>query len=279
MSVATGLVYISHRLVPKHRAKVSVFDRGFLYGEGLFETLRIYSGRTFRLDEHLNRLIRSAKIVGLNLSYTLEELKRNVYKTIKANHLGNGSLRLSVSQGERGVNLVITTKRTIPYSKELYRRGFKAKQVTIRRNEFSSLSKVKSMNFLEHILARREAQVYGADEGILLNTRGYLAEGAMSNIFLISKGNLLTPSEESGILPGITRRAVLEIAPRLGLRVYSKLIHLSELKGADEAFLTNSLMEVMPLIKLDGKNIGRGVPGKTTQFIHHAYKELLIKNL
>ncbi len=280
-------IYINGRLLPRREAKVSVLDRGFLYGEGLFETMRVYGGRVFRLREHLERISSSSSILGIPFKLDMDGLKRGVEETVEANGLKEGRVRLSLSRGEgypelepsSSPTLVILTNQGLSYEEELYRNGFKTIIVKIRANERSPLSRIKSMNFLPHLLAKMEAKSKGVDEGIVLNTEGFVAEGTSSNIFLVKDKSLITPSEECGILPGITRKAILELSPKLGLSFYEKKFPPGEMMKADEAFLTNSLMEIMPLSSIDGTPIGDGRPGRITRKTHQAYRELVEKEL
>ncbi len=282
------LVYLNGSLVPENEAKVSVFDRGFLYGDGLFETMRAYAGKIFRLEKHLERLFRSAKMIFLSLTQGEEELKKAVYRTLKANKLKESYLRLTVSRGEgrRGPdirdnlspNIIIAAKPLPLYPRDWYEEGIKAVIVTkIRRDETSPLSRIKSLNYLPNILARSEAGDKGAEEGIMLNSRGYLTEGTVSNLFLVTHGKIITPSGESGILPGITREAILELASQQELKISEREVKLSELKEAEETFLTNSLREVVPLTRVDGHPVGSGKPGRITGTIAAAYAELVKK--
>ncbi len=275
------MIYFNGSLVPEEEAKVSVFDRGFLYGDGLFETMRAYRGKVFRLEEHLQRLFHSAQIISLPIPKTLKELEEAVYATLKANKLKDAYLRLTVSrgEGERGLdlplsprpNIIIVAKPLPHYPKRWYEEGLRAVVVKERREKDSALSRIKSLNYLPNILAKLEAKEKGADEGIMLNRDGYLTEATVSNIFLISQGKLLTPSLKSGPLPGITRKTVIELAPALKLEVSEREIKLSELMEAEEAFLTNSLREVVPLTQVNGGPIGQGRPGKGTKAIAQAY--------
>jgi len=279
------IVYLNGSLVPRSQARISPFDLGFLYGYGLFETMRAYSGRIFRLDSHLERLSKSAQLLGLPLDAF--DLKNACYDTLKANNLSDARIRLTASIGEgeaipdpprnpRPTVLVVATSYTPP-SAEAYRNGYKAVVSSIRQNSQSPLSRLKTVNYLNQLLAMREAKEKGAGEAILLNERGFLCEGSTSNIFLISKGNLITPSEESGCLPGITRQVVIELAKELGLKVAEREVRLEELLNADEAFLTSSLIELMPLTEVNGKPIDRGKRGKVTETLMSAYKEAVVK--
>ena len=267
------------------QAKISVLDRGFLYGDGLFETMRAYWGEVFRLENHLDRLSRSAKEIEIPFSYTRKELKNIIKRILKINSLSEAYVRITLSRGvsEPGLiskckspaTLVIMAREFKPPSPSEYRKGWRATIVETRQNQASPVSRLKSLNFLNNILARKEAEAKGVNEGILLNTLGDVAEASTSNIFLVKRGIVITPREESGLLPGITRGVVLELATTLGLKAHKGKISLDDLMGAEEAFLTNSLIEIMPLVKVDGRPIGNGKPGSVTQRIHKAYQDLV----
>lgn len=276
------VVYLNGALLPRSQAKISPFDLGFLYGYSLFETMRAYSSHIFRLERHLERLSKSAKLLSLPLNAS--ELKKACYDTLKINKLKDARIRLTVSIGEgeaapdlpkhpKPTVLVIATSY-IPPSAETYRNGYKALVSALRQNSQSPLSHLKSANYLNNILARREAKAGGADEAILLNERGFLCEASTSNIFLVSKGVLITPNEQSGCLPGITRQVVIELASEQGLSVSERKIRLKELAQAEEAFLTSSLIELMPLTEVNGQRISRG---KLTERLIQAYKEAVAK--
>jgi branched-chain amino acid aminotransferase len=279
------IVYLNGALVPRSQARISPFDLGFLYGYGLFETMRAYSGLIFRLGMHLERLKLAAASIGLPLDAF--DLGKACYDTLKANNLADGRIRLTVSIGEgeaipdppkhpRPTALVIAASYTPPSAKT-YQKGYKAVVSLIHQNSQSPLSRLKTVNYLNQLLARREAKEKGADEAILLNERGFLCEGSTNNIFLVSKGNLTTPDEESGCLPGIMSQVVIELAKELGLKVAEREVRLEELLNADEAFLTSSLIELMPLTEVNGKPIGESKRGKVTERLMSAYKEAVVK--
>jgi len=278
-------VWLNGSIIPSKDACVSIIDRGFLYGDGVFETMRSYGGRIFRLDEHLGRLFYSADTIELLIPYSLDQLREAACKTIEINGVFDGYLRITVSRGEGRPSLdptdcgaptvVILAKDFIPYPSDRYKTGFKATVAGVRRNEFSPISRIKSMNYLPNILAKLEAKARKVEEAVILNTRSHVACATVGNIFLVKNGSLLTPSLDSGILPGITRSAILELAPSLGVEVVEKLISTSELMASDEAFLTNSLMELMPLVEVDGRLIGDGRPGPITGSLHRAYQDLV----
>lgn len=278
------IVYLNDCLVPLSQARLSPFDWGFLYGYGLFETMRAYSGRILFMEKHLARLSTSAMLLGIDLESNAD-LGKALYDTLQANNLSDARIRLTLSGGEgepvpnplahRSPTLFIIARSYTPYTSQVYEQGFKAIVSQIRRNTRSPVSALKSLNYLDNLLAQRAARLVGADQAILLNEQGYLAEGSTSNIFLISGNTLLTPDEDSGILPGITRGAVMELAPTLGIEVKEQKISLDELLQADEAFFTNSLIELMPLTQVSGQNIGSGRAGTLTQRLMATYREMV----
>lgn len=278
------IVYLNGSLVPLSQARLSPLDYGLLYGYGLFESLRAYSGHIFRLKNHLERLHRSAKFLGIDLGNT-PDFEGALYGTLQANNLSNARLRLTISGGEgeavpdllsgTSPTVLIVARLYVPYPDQVYEDGFKAVVSRIRRNSQSPLSSMKSLNYLDSLLARREAKLAGADEAIFLNEKDFLAEGSTSNIFVVSGNTLLTPGEDSGILPGVTRDVVLESAPSLGIKTTVRRIALEELTQADEAFLSNSLIEIMPLTSVSRQVIGSGRAGKVTRRLMEAYKALL----
>ena len=277
------IVYLNGSLIPRSQARISALDYGFLYGFGLFETMRAYGGQVFRLDSHLNRLARSAEILGLPIEAL--DLKGAVMDTIHANKLSDARVRITISIGEGGMvpdpsactqpTVLILAGHYKPYPKQVYEKGFRAVVSSIRRNSQSPLSRLKSANYLENMLAKQEARAAGVDEAICLNEKGLLAEASMSNIFLVNDGILRTPGVESGILPGITREVVLELASQLDINTFEQDIRLDELFQTQEAFLTNSLMEIMPLTEIDGKPVGSGKPESVTRRLMANYKKLV----
>jgi branched-chain amino acid aminotransferase len=278
------IVYLNGSLMPLSQASISVLDYGFLYGYGLFETMRAYGGQVFRLDSHLNRLACSAEVLRLPIG--VMDLKDAVMATLQANQLSDARIRISVSIGEGSMipdtgtcgqpTVLILAGDYHPYPEQVYKKGFRAVVSSIHRNSQSPLSRLKSANYLESMLAKQEARAVGVNEALCLNEKGLLAEASMSNIFLVNDGILRTPTEDSGILPGITRGVVLEMASQLGITSLEQDIRLDELFQTQEAFLTNSLIEVMPLTEVDGKLIGSGKPGSLTQRLMVAYKKLVL---
>jgi len=284
------IIYLNGRLVPRFEAKLSPFDHGFLYGYGLFETMRAYQGHIFRLDSHLTRLRCSAESIGLTHSIlTTEEgkqsLKAACMATLEANELKDARIRLTVSAGEGEMTpdpgtcssptVLITAQNIVPLPQEKYESGFKAVVSFLRRNSQSPLSRLKSTCYMENVLARTAARAAGCDEAIFLNEQGYLAEGSSTNIFLVSNGALITPCFESGVLPGITRDAFLEIARTSNIKATERWVELNELIEAEEAFVTNSILELMPLTWFEGKPIGTGKLGQLTKELLAAFKKLV----
>ena len=284
------IIYLNGQLIPRSIAKLSPFDHGFLYGHGLFETMRAYNGHIFRLDSHLARLRCSAESIGLTHSILgtdegKQSLKVACLATLEANKLKDARIRLTVSAGEGDMTpdpgtcssptILITAQNLVPLPPEKYETGFKAAVSFLRRNSQSPLSRLKSTCYIENILARMAARAAGCDEAIFLNEQGYLAEGSSTNTFLVSNGELITPCFESGVLPGITRDAVLEIARTSNIKATERWVELNELIEAQEAFVTNSILELMPLVSVEGKPIGSGKAGQLTKELLAAYRKIV----
>jgi len=298
------IIYLNGRLIPRSEAALSPFDHGFLYGYGLFETMRSYDGHIFRLDRHLARLMRSLGSLGLpggDIITTLDatggrhSLETACLKTLEANGLKDARLRVTVTAGEgdmtpdpgtcREPTVLITARNLVPVPAERYADGYTAMLSSVRRNSGSPLSRLKSTCYLDSILARSEALAAGCDEAIMLNEEGYLADGGMTNTFLVKESLslegrgqvrvLITPSIESGVLPGITREAVLEMARAPNIAIQERQVDLQEMVEADEAFVTNSILEIMPLTRFQGRPVGSGRPGPVTQKLRAAYRELV----
>ena len=286
------MVYLNGVLLPRSQARISVFDHGFLYGYALFETMRAYGGRIFLLERHLERLRSSARLIGFGSELSDTDLSQACRDTLRANQLADARLRLTVSRGEvdsfpgskvSAVPTVLVTARSYTaLPAEAYDRGFKAGVASYRRCSQSVISRLKSANYLLNLLAKREAEMAGLDEALLLNEHGLITEGSISNVFFVASRDLVTPSVEAGILPGITRGVVMEIATAQGIGVIQGEIRLSDLGQFDEAFLTNSVMEIMPLVAVrdhDGRvtRIGSGKPGRLTRQLMAAYREMVVR--
>ncbi len=255
-------VFVNNKLVPSEKATVSVFDHGLLYGDGVFETLRSYNGVIFKLDAHLKRLKRSSSLIKLHLPYSRVKLRSIIYDTLRANNLSDAYIRVSVTRGEGPIgldtslcqepNLIVITKRFTPYPDQLYKKGVKVIVSEIRRNLKEAINpEIKSLNFMNNILAKSEAIKRKAFEAIMLNYKGHVTEGTVSNIFMVKEGNVITPPIDSGILNGITRKTILHILKNMNIKTIQKNIRLKELYNADEVFLTNTSLEVMPVRQLD----------------------------
>lgn len=276
------VVFLNGRFIKNKDAKISVFNRGFLYGEGVFETMRSYDGIIFKLDEHMDRLFNSAKLVYLNIPYNKKKLKECVELTLKKNALKDAYVRVAVWRKEEGFgldfkseksDLLVLARPLKSFNKKIYENGINALALKdIRKNEKSALSGIKSFNYLDNILARKKAMAQGADDAIFLNSSGFISEATSSNIFIVKKGILVTSPGNSGILCGIARKVVLDIAKQYSIDAQERNFKIKELLRADEAFLTNSLMEVVPLVKIDKKRIGSGAPGELTRRLAALYR-------
>jgi len=289
LAIVESYIYLNGDFVPKGEAKISVFDRGFLYGDGLFETMRAYSGQVFMLDEHLSRLFDSVDKLEVPLRKDRETLKSAIEKLLDINCLSDANIRLTVSRGvHKGVltlnddydpTIAITAKEISPYPPEYYTHGARVIIGSIRQNSFSPLSHHKSLSYFNNILAKEEARKKGVFEAILLNTEGEIAEGTISNVFIVKSEKVFTPPVSSHILPGITRKVVLGIIPQLELRVTEKRLIPEDLFNSSEVFLTNSIMEVMPVIEVDGEKIGDGKPGHICKTIGEGYRDFVKESL
>ena len=280
-------IWINGRFVDEDRAKVSVNDRGFMYGDGVFETMRSYAGVVFKLDEHLKRLYTSVDVLGIRPPCPKKRLEAVVYGALRANRLDGAYIKVVVTRGEGrfGIGyedkfmptLVVVAKEFEGYPGWMFDRGISAAVAGIRQNEYSVLSRVKSLNFLGYILARFEAKDMGYDEAILANTKGRIVEAATSNIFLVKNGALATPPVLDGALPGIERSVVVGIAGRLGIAVRQRAVAAADLERADEIFLTNSLAEVLPVTGIGPRRVGSGSPGEITKLLRICYQKEVIR--
>ena len=264
-------VYLNGEIIPAEFALLPVADKGLLFGYGLFETFLVKNGQAVFIEEHLARLRLSAPKISLVMpeeeQYPLS-LHEGIHEVIAKNNMSEGSLRLTVTAGTEDSgrsNVVITAKKGLAYRPEHYSQGFRAGFLKNPRNESSPLVYVKSLNYLENILGRRETTAKGWNEGLFLNTKGFLVEGTVSNVFLVTKDKeLVTPDISSGLLPGVMRAKVLKTASTAGYRCIERAVLPEELFTAKECFLTNSLMVVMPLVEVEGKIIGDGGIGEVT---------------
>ncbi|MBI5740451.1 MAG: aminotransferase class IV [Nitrospirae bacterium] len=275
------MIYLNTGIVPKNKALIPVFDHGFLYGDGIYETMRAYKGVVFRLEEHIERLFRSAAMISLKIPKAPGEIKQAVYETIKANGHMEAVIRLTVSRGAGPIGLdpglcpvptfVIISGEFRKYPVRHYRNGVKIAIVNTRRNFRGALDpRIKSLNFLNGILAKIEAKNRGAFEAVMLDYRGYLAEGSISNIFFVKDGTLCTPSVEVGILDGITRKIIIDCAKEAGIKVVEGRFRKEDVYNAEEVFISNTTMEVMPAAEVD--EVKMPAQGEMARALHKAYK-------
>jgi len=278
-------IYIDGKLYEKEDAKVSVYDHGLLSGDGVFEGIRSYNGKVFRLAEHIDRLWESAKAIWLEIPISKAEMTKAVEDTLAVNGIKDGYIRLVVTRGVGSLGLdpnkcarpsiIIIADSIALYPEELYRKGLDIITSSVPRVQAAALSpRIKSMNYLNNILAKIEAIRSGCIEAMMLNHKGEVAECTGDNIFLVKKGRLLTPSPESDILEGITRNAVIELARGMGIEVREVVLTRHDVYTADEFFLTGSAAEVIPVVKIDGRSIGDGKPGPVTLKLKDAFHKL-----
>lgn len=278
-------VYINGRLVDKEDAKVSVYDHGLLYGDGVFEGLRSYSGKVFRLDRHLDRLYESARAIWLEIPIKQSDLANAVNDTLRANSLEDAYIRLVVTRGAGSLGLdpnrtsdpqvIIITDKIALYPAELYERGLDIITASTIRNHPAALSpRIKSLNYLNNILAKIEGLQAGCIEALMLNTKGEVAECTGDNIFLVRRKELLTPPIDAGILEGVTREAVIEAARKAGMTVREIALTRHDVYVADEVFLTGTAAEVIPVVNIDNRQIGNGEPGPVTRDLMQRFKHM-----
>ena len=270
------IIFMNDRLVPEDEARVSVFDHGLLYGDGVFEGLRSYAGKVFRLDAHLDRLYASARAICLEIPLAKAAVARAVTDTLAANALADGYVRLVVTRGAGSLGLdpnrtkhpqVIVIADTIAlYPAEFYERGLRIVTAATQRTQSAALSpRIKSLNYLNNIMAKLEGLQAGCVEALMLNHKGEVAECTGDNIFVVRSGTLLTPPPDAGILEGITRGAVMELARAAAIDCREATLVRHDLYTADECFLTGTAAEVIPVVEIDGRKIGPGAPGPVTK--------------
>ena len=281
------LIYLNGRIVPQEEATVSVFDHGFLYGDGVFEGIRVYDGNVFQLKEHLDRLYESARSIALEIPLETEQLTRATLDTVAANGKRDVYIRLVVSRGpgDLGIDpakcsrptVVIIVATIALYPPELYARGIALVTTSVRQIPLQCLDpRIKSLNYLNNIMAKIEAKQAGAMEGVMLNCQGRVAECTADNIFIVKNGGLRTPPLLEGALGGITRGAVIDLARNAGIECLETRMGLHDLYNADECFLTGTGAEVMPVSSVDGRRIGPGRPGETTQRLMAGLRDLRV---
>jgi len=279
-------VYIDGSFYPSTDAKISVFDHGLLYGDGIFEGICVYEGRAFRLDQHLDRLYESAKTIGLRVPLTREQFKTAITETVKRNSLGEGYVRPIVTRGIGKLGLDPKNCQTpsviiIPQSVESYplltagKKPARAIVSSIRRTPSYSLpASAKTLNYLNNILAKQQATYAGVDEAIMLDWRGFVSEGTGDNLFIVYRGALLTPPSHASALGGITRHVVQEAANALHIRFEERELTIHELYNADEAFFTSTSLEIQPCVEIDGRLVGVGTEGPLTKKIRDKFNKI-----
>ena len=280
-------IYLDGKLVDEADAKVSVFDHGLLYGDGVFEGIRLYGGNIFRLEEHLERLEYSAKAILLPIPLSRAELSKATCETCRANGLTDAYIRLVVTRGVGDLGLapwlcpkpspfIIASKISL-YPKEYYENGLAIVTVPTRRIGPAALpATIKSLNYLNNILAKIEAKQFGALEAIMLNDQGYVAECTADNVFIVHKGEILTPGASQGALKGITRSTIIDIAHELNIPLRETDMTRYDIWCADECFLSGTGAEVIPVVKLDGREIGAGKPGPVTQRVLASFRKRVL---
>ena len=279
-------IYISGKLYSKEDAKISVYDHGLLYGDGVFEGMRSYDGKVFRHEEHLERLYASARAICLHIPMSVDEMKAAVEETITVNNLKDSYIRLIVTRGSgslgldpyqcRSPEVIIIADKITLYPEDFYEKGLEIITAGTIRNHPAALSpRVKSLNYLNNIMAKIEGIQAGCIEALMLNSKGEVSECTGDNIFIVRKGKLYTPPTSAGILEGITRDAVIELARETGMEVYETALTRHDIFVADEMFLTGSAAEVIPVIKVDSRTIGEGVPGPVTKDLIARFRKLV----
>jgi branched-chain amino acid aminotransferase len=278
-------IFFDGRYCSERDAKVSVFDHGLLYGDGVFEGIRAYNGRVFKLKEHIDRLFCSAKAILLKIPMSHAQIMRATVETCRANKIHDGYIRLVVTRGvgTLGLNpnrcknpsVIIIADKIQLYPPEYYQRGLDIITVPTTRNLHSALNPaIKSLNYLNNILAKIEANNAGVEEAVMLNAEGFVAECTGDNVFIVKHGELFTPPLSAGALYGITRRTVIELAEESGLKVSEPNLTRYDLFNADECFLTGTGAEIVPVVRIDGRVIGTGKPGPVTRRLEDEYHAL-----
>ncbi|MGC8667114.1 MAG: branched-chain-amino-acid transaminase [Chthonomonadales bacterium] len=277
-------VFLNDTLIPKEQAAVSIYDHGFLYGDGVFEGIRVYNGRIFKLEEHLARLYRSAHALALTIRMPLPQMQKAIVDTVRANGMASGYIRVSVSRGiglgldpshiDCTSTVVVSTEQLRLYPASMYDNGLDVITASTRVPPAVCIDpQIKSLGrYINNILAKMEANRVGAGEALMLNMEGNVAEATGDNVFLVIGGELITPPTSQGALPGITRATVIECAAQLSIPVRETVVTLFDCYNADEAFLTGTAAEVIPMVRLDGRPIGRGKPGPVTNRLIEAFR-------
>jgi len=282
------VVYLDGQFLKKEEARISVFDRGVLYGDGIFEGIRAYNNRVFKLKEHIDRLYESAKAILLNIPIDKQEMMNVVLETLRRNNLTEAYIRLVVTRGE-GTDLSLDPRKCpkptifciamplVLFPQSLYEEGIEVVTASTRRNLNEATSpRIKSLNYLNNVLAKIEANLCNVPEAIVLSQEGYVTEATGENVFIVKKGKLMTPPVYAGVLEGITRNTVMELAKEEGITVQESLFTRFDLYNADECFLTGTAAEIMPVVKVDGRIISDGKPGPITKMLMRKFKQYVL---
>lgn len=278
-------IFVDGKFFPKEKAMVSVFDHGLLYGDGVFEGIRAYGGRVFKLAEHIDRLWESAHTLMLVIPMTKDRMRDAIVETLKRNKLRDGYIRVVVTRGKGDLGLdprkcptatvIIIADKIKLYPESLYQKGLEIISVATTRSHPETVNpQIKSLNYLNNILAKIEAINSGYEEALMLNAQGFVSECTGENVFILKGNRLVTPPPYLGILRGITRAAAMEIGSALGLEVSEEVITRHDIYNADEVFLTGTAAEIVPVVKVDNRVIGSGKPGRRTGQILAAFREL-----
>lgn len=280
----SNAIFLNDKIIEETEGHISTLDRGFLYGDGLFETLRTYNKKPFRIDDHITRLSNSAQYFDIPFPYTSQQIRHIIEQLLTTNNLTDAYVRMTLSRGfaAHGIipteivspTFVIHTKPLTPYPASLYKNGMSLITSHIRRSTTCPLSRHKTLNFLANCLIKKEAIEEKAHDALILNTDNYVTECAVSNIFIVQGNTIITPSLNANILPGITRKVVLKLCRENNICTLEKLFGMETVLEADEVFITNSLLEIMPISKMNGQSIGKLIPGPITKLLHDRYREI-----
>ncbi|MCX5703849.1 MAG: aminotransferase class IV [Candidatus Omnitrophica bacterium] len=268
-------VFLNGRFLATEDARISALTPGFLYGLGLFESMRSCNGKIVYLDEHLGRIKGSAELIGIGFPFSLGKLKEIIKKTVQINGFKDTYVRLTLGKAQKGRDILLMAKKYQPYPRQKYKKGFRAIVSSLKQGNNSLLVRLKTTSRLLYQLSLEEAENKGFDEAIILNNRGCITEATRSNLFLVKNNELFTPSLSCGCLDGITRRVIFDLVKKSNLKIYEGNFTLKDLCAADEAFLTNSLIGIMPLVSVGKQRIGGGSRGKTTEYLSKKYNSLL----
>ncbi len=280
----SNAIFLNDTIVEETEGRLSILDRGFLYGDGIFETLRTYDKKPFRLEDHITRLSHSARYLDIPFRYTSQEIRQIIEQLLTRNDLPDAYIRMTLSRGS-GVDgfiptgmssptFVIHAKPLVAYPASLYKTGVSLTISPVLRSTTCPISAHKTLNYMTNYLMKKDAVEKGVHDALILNTDNHVAECAVSNIFIVEGGTVITPSLKANLLPGITRKVILELCKENGIHASEELFGLERVFAADEVFLTNSLMEVMPVARVDEQTIGRRAPGAITSLLHSKYKAL-----